>query len=267
MKARAAGTLMALLGAACSSSHRIQLPAAITDHAWSGSSFYAKASAMHWQQRDSMALDWFNRGQVPRFWRRFPIIKIHGRDSGGRAVSILLRVSPDYLVLGYDADWVRVPTTPMAAQQMMDKVGAVFPTSLIVDSIWSQAKLTLAPLPMVAYRDSGATMYAHHLMIEGQRGGLPGLIAGIKKDVVSSPKLLERSHRVAIYGWHRPDGRPIQPLYVGHVNWYVDYSHGIRFVLNEVRLNGRRLLLTNLLADGRYRHLLSREDSSRYIRY
>ena len=26
------------------------------------------------------------------------------------------------------------------------------------------------------------------------------------------------------------DGKPIQPLYTGHVNWYVDYSHGVRLV-------------------------------------
>lgn len=259
--------LMALLGAACSSSYRIQLTTASADHAWSGSSFYAKASAMHWQQRDSMALEWFSRGQVPYFWRRFQTVKITGRDSGGQAVVTRLWVSPDYLVLGHDADWARVPITPMAAQQMMDKVGAVFPTSLIVDSIWSQAKLKLAPLPMYAHRDSGATMYAHHLMIEGQRAGQPGLIAGIKKDVVTSNRLLVRERRVAIYGWHWPNGRAIQPVYAGHINWYVDYSHGIRFVLNEVRLNGRRRMLTDLLSDSRYRHLLSREDSSRYIRY
>ncbi len=259
--------LMALLGAACSSSYRLQLPTASDDYSWSGSSFYAKASAMHWQQRDSMALDWFSRGQVPHFWRRFQAVKIIGRDSSGQAVIIRLRVSPDYLVLGHDADWARVPITPMAAQQMMDNVGAVFPTSLIVDSIWSQAKLRLAPLPMYAHRDSGAAMYAHHLMIEGQRSEQPGLIAGIKKDVVTTSKLLQRPRRVAIYGWHMPNGRPIQPVYEGHVNWYVDYSHGIRFVLNEVRLNGRRRMLNDLLADSRYRHLLSREDSSRYIRY
>lgn len=259
--------LMALLGAGCGSSQHIRLPKASSMQAWSGSSFYAQASAMHWQQRDSMAINWFSRGQVPRFFRRFQSVKITGRDSGGQAVIILLRVSPDYLVLGNDADWARVPITPMAAQQLMDKVGAVFPTSLIVDSIWSQARVKLPPLPLHTHRDSGATMYAHHLMIEGQRAGRPGLIAGIKKDVITSSKLLVHPRRVAIYGWHLPNGQPIQPVYAGHVNWYVDYSHGIRFVMNEVRVNGRRRLLTDLLSDSRYRHLLSREDSSQYIRY
>ena len=39
---------------------------------------------------------------------------------------------------------------------------------------------------------------------------------------------LERPNRVAIYGWHYLNGQPIQPTYAGHVDWYIDYSHGIR---------------------------------------
>lgn len=82
---------------------------------------------------------------------------------------------------------------------------------------------------MYALRDSTPTMYQHHLIIEGQRQGRKGLIAGIKKDVVISGKLLQdaKAHRVAIYGWHKTDSKPIQPLYTGHIDWYVDYSHGI----------------------------------------
>ena len=39
-------------------------------------------------------------------------------------------------------------------------------------------------------------------------------------------RLEGRANRVAIDGWHVRDGRPIQPLNVSHVMWYVDYSHG-----------------------------------------
>ncbi len=38
------------------------------------------------------------------------------------------------------------------------------------------------------------------------------LIAGHKKDVVITNRLLTMPKRVAIYGWHRPNGSPIQPL-------------------------------------------------------
>ncbi|WP_204310148.1 hypothetical protein, partial [Enterobacter cloacae] len=84
----------------------------------------------------------------------------------------------------------------------------------------------LDPVPMYIFRDSTVTMWQHHLIIEGQRKNRKGLIAGIKKDVVITDLLTRSSkpNRVAIFGWHKPDGIPIQPLYTGHVNWYVDYS-------------------------------------------
>ena len=53
------------------------------------------------------------------------------------------------------------------------------------------AKVKLEPVPMYAFRDSTPTMWQHHLIIEGQRKGRKGLIAGIKKDVVISGKIPE----------------------------------------------------------------------------
>ena len=84
-------------------------------------------------------------------------------------------------------------------------------------------------------------MWQHHLIIEGQRKNKKGLIGGIKKDVVLSNKVQEhaKANRVAIYGWHTLDGKPIQPVYAGHVNWYVDYSHGIRLIAKKVKIDGR----------------------------
>jgi hypothetical protein len=55
--------------------------------------------------------------------------------------------------------------------------------------------------------------------------------------------------KVAIYGWHKPDGKPIQPLYAGHAAYYVDYSHGIRLVSRTVTLDGKERDLLELLAD------------------
>lgn len=34
-----------------------------------------------------------------------------------------------------------------------------------------------------------------------------------------------KTNRVTIYGWHKLDGKPIQPLFTGHVDWYVDYFY------------------------------------------
>ena len=56
------------------------------------------------------------------------------------------------------------------------------------------------------------------------------LVAGHKKDLVLTRKMQGRPDRVAIYGWHRLSGEPIQPVSTVHVDWYADYSHGVRLV-------------------------------------
>jgi hypothetical protein len=124
-------------------------------------------------------------------------------------------------------------------------------------------------VPLFALRDSTPVLYQHHLIIEGQRKGNKGLIAGIKKDVVISGRVPRdsRPNRAAIYGWHRLDGKPIQPLYTGHVNWYVDYSHGIRLVLRRLRVEGRWMDYTQVLAHPVYRKLLCDEEYCDHYRY
>jgi len=56
-------------------------------------------------------------------------------------------------------------------------------------------------------------------------------------------------NRVAIYGWHKMDGIPIQPLYTGHINWYVDYSHGIRLVYRTIYVNKKPMDYIDVLKD------------------
>jgi len=155
-------------------------------------------------------------------------------------VPVTFYVAPDYFMVGTASNWARVPITPMAAQKIADQYHCFLPTPSMVDAIYKASKVKLAPVPMYAFRDSTITMWQHHLIIEGQRKGQKGLIAGIKKDIILSNKVAdnERPNRVAIYGWHKLDGKPIQPVYAGHVNWYVDYSHGIRLISRKVKVNG-----------------------------
>ena len=82
---------------------------------------------------------------------------------------------------------------------------------------------------------------------------------GIKKDVVLTNRLSEKPHRVAIYGWHYPDGKPIQPLYVGHVDWYVDYSHGIRLMSQRMVVDGQPMRVSEVLMNKDLSVLLSNE--------
>ncbi|MBK8518199.1 MAG: hypothetical protein IPL55_18525 [Saprospiraceae bacterium] len=72
--------------------------------------------------------------------------------------------------------------------------------------------------------------------------------------------MAKQPNKVVIYGWHKPDGVPIQPVYSGHVDWYVDYSHGIRLINNQILLDGKRVLLTDILLDPVLYRIFSNED-------
>lgn len=169
---------------------------------------------------------------------------------------------PDYLSIGHSDDFARVPLTPMTAQRIADSLHYFLPTRKIVNDIYQQSKVKLEPQPMFAFRDSSVTFYQHHLIIEGQRKLRKGLISGIKKDVVISGKLLNATtpNRVAIYGWHKLDGGPIQQVYVGHVDWYVDYSHGIRLVHQEIYVNGKAMNYKDVLKDPLLKQILCDEE-------
>jgi hypothetical protein len=116
-------------------------------------------------------------------------------------------------------------------------------------------------VPLGEPREAVATFVEHQSLVERQRGGrrLGLLVDGAKKDVVVTPRLADRPGKVAIFGWHHPDGRPIQPLYTGHTAAYVDYSHGIRPVWREVEVDGRVLDIGDVLADPVLHSLLSDE--------
>ncbi len=108
---------------------------------------------------------------------------------------------------------------------------------------------------------SNAYYLAHSRAIDRQRGGLPPtrLTAGHKKDLVIARRLAAQPGRVAIYGWHRPDGRPIQPLSTLHGADYADYSHGLRLVSVTVRIDGVLRSIYDVLEDPELAGLLSDE--------
>lgn len=234
-----------------------------------GNAFFKSVISYGWKQRDSAAVKEILSGNFPSFLKQFVAIHSSFTDSNGKTHEAVFYASPDYLSVGNNNDFARVPLTPMAGQKIADSFNCFLPTRKMVDLIYVQAKIKLEPVPMYAFRDSSVTMWQHHLMIEGQRKGRKGLIAGIKKDLVISTKVLHdpRSNREAIYGWHKLDGKAIQPVYTGHVNWYADYSHGIRLVYRKIKVNGKWMDYEEVLKDTVLQKLLCDEVACDFYRY
>ena len=192
----------------------------------------------------------------------------------GRTNSATFFVTPDYLAVGSEPDYFRIPLTPMAAQFIADRLDCVLPTRKMADAIYAAADVKLAPAPI----PPGPAMIRvtcfeeHNSTIQSQLKTPPrhspgALIAGHKKDVVITARLATNAGKVAIYGWHQTNGQPIQPLYLGHTNSWVDYSHGIRLVQQRMVLNGETTTVSQVLADPKFASLLSDEGVVTNTRY
>jgi hypothetical protein len=252
----------------CTATKKMQWPRGTSS--MTGNEFYHQAFGMKWQARDSFAVKEILDGNIPSFLKKFVAIHISIVDSTtGKTNKAIYYVSPDYLSIGSDADWARINITPLAAQKIADSFNCFLPTRKMVDDIYQAAKLKLEPVPMYAFRDSTPTMWHHHLIVEGQRRGRKGLIAGIQKDVVISGKISRdaKTDRVAIYGWHKLDGKPIQPLYTGHIFWWVDYSQCIRLVYRKIKVNNNWMDYIDVLKDPVLQKLLCDEEFCDFYRY
>lgn len=261
--------LLVLGSVSCHSYLQVRFPLP-SGHRITGAAFYRVVANANWKERDSVALNEILSGNLPDFFKNFVPVPISVTDSfTGKVTTATFYVSPDYLSIGTNEDWVRIPLTPMAAQRIADSFDCFLPTRKMVNEIYNAAVVKIEPVPMITSRDSSATMYKHHLLIEEQRKGRSGLIAGIKKDVVISEKITKdaRPNRVAIYGWHKLDGKPIQPLHTGHVNWYVDYSHGVRLVHRKIKVAGKWMDYTDVLRHPQLKRLLCDEEDCNFIRY
>jgi len=222
----------------------------------SGSAFMERIAALPLAEREEEIYKAIATGNIPAFLRKTITIKDEFADSAGKIHQVQYEVLPDYLSVGSDIDFCRIPMNPYTAQQLATDFGASMITAKISDHIYQKAAIKLAPfnyIPVGNANELVSKFSEHNAQIERQRieaGGKFGeLVAGIKKDIVLSSRIAKQPGKVVIYGWHKPDGKPIQPVYSGHVDWYVDYSHGIRFINNQVLIDGKAMPFSEVLKD------------------
>lgn len=238
-------------------------------HALTGSAFIKSVTRLSREEREAAIRRELFAGNIPSFLRKLRTVEVTDTTADGVHHSVSYEVMPDYLAIGSDRDFVRMPMTPYTAQAFCDAFGFVLPTRKMVNDIWVAAKTHLDPRPLTVERESPLTFLQHHRIIEDQLKGVERgtFVAGIKKDVVVTNRLGEKPQRVAIYGWHYVNGQPIQPLYVGHVDWYVDYSHGIRPVRRAMRVDGVERSFDKIITDPQLNGLISDEGVITVSRY
>lgn len=215
-----------------------------------GEGFFASIARATTAEREAALEEQLLAGNVPPFLRTLVPVRVR---LGGRDARVF--VAPDYLAIGSDEDFVRVPLVVRTAARVAASAQALFPTVELVDAIYDAAELKLGSPPMAPGLGMASSRYfvEHNRAIEANREArarpLGALLAGPKKDLVLTARLLARPGRTPIYGWFREDGSVIQPLSLLHDHHHLDYTHGLRLVSAEAEVEGRRVPLLDHLVE------------------
>ena len=241
-------------------------------NAETGSAFMKRLIPLELEEREEEIFKALAAGNMPDFLRKSIRLKGDFTDSLGHSHELIYEVMPDYLAVGSNEDFCRIPMNPYTAQRLADIYGGSLITAKISDHIYENASVKLDPvfyIPLERENESVEKFTLHNSQIEKQKVDANGkngqLIAGIKKDIILSNRLANSPNKVVIYGWHKLDGKPIQPVYSGHVDWYVDYSHGIRLMNKNVLLDREVVPVSDILSDPILFKVLSNEDSPMLI--
>lgn len=245
-----------------------------TDELSSGTTFIKNAPAGG-REREQAIYNEISRGNIPDFLRSMKRVKVEWASPSGIKHECVFKVLPDYMAVGSDSDFVRIPMTSDTAQRIADLTDTLLPSAKMVDAIYMNSRVKLEPQPKPPSPQAGSNEYYfdHNRMIEHQRLGvgakLGSLVAGHKKDLVITNRLNDNPDHLAIYGWHRmEDGKPvpIQSLTTVHSKDYVDYSHGVRLVSKKVLVDGKVTSIVNILRDPELSGIVSDEGPIKDIR-
>lgn len=217
-----------------------------------------------WEMED-MTISQILSGNVPSALKKFR--KIVYKADGHK---VEMWVLPDYLAVGNDQDFVRMPMGPLGAQRVADSLYCSLPTTFLSDRIdeVSEGRIEIFPFRPVSDRNMKPLCFedsnnAINALMRSKGLKFGQFVSGLKKDVVLTTRLENEPdyyRHVAIYGWFHPDGHPQQPLFIRHGNFYSDYSHGIRLIYRTIKIDGKEYDLRAVLEDPVLFRLVSKED-------
>ena len=246
------------------------IPAA-PPRALTGTQFADSVSTMERHLRENAILNQLLNGNLPAFLRNLVPIKLSFKNPKGKVVAATIFAMPEYLAIGSDSDFLRIPMNLHTAAAVADRFGFALPTKKMVDAIYDQSHYRFTPQPLPAGPQMTSTGYyrTHNSLIDEQSQGrgfqVGALVSGHKKDVVLTNRLITHPGQIAIYGWHRGIGDPIQPLSTVHGAGYADYSHGIRLVSRITMIDGKLRPVSEVLLDSAVAPVLSDEGPIRVV--
>jgi hypothetical protein len=138
--------------------------------ALTGSEFAKFISAMDPRQREQAILKQILEGNIPEFLRRLVPVELKYQPPNGKPLMATIFVAPEYLAIGSDNDFLRIPMNLETATAVVKRLGFVLPTRKIVDAIYKQSSYHFVPEPLPAGPQMRSTQYyqKHNEMIETQ---------------------------------------------------------------------------------------------------
>lgn len=224
-----------------------------------------------WKFEDK-TIDALMAGDVPDSLRYFKKIRY---ERLGHTIEFW--TLPDYLAIGTNDDFVRIPMGIVSSRQVAKALGCILPTTFLVDRINDVAEGALDIFPFrpkgsrnqlpIVFQDHNNALKALY-KAKGYHFGQ--FISGLKKDLVltwNQDRIPAYAKNIAIYGWHHPDGHPQQPLFLRHAGYYSDYSHGTRLIWNEILIDGKPYELEKVMRDPQLFRLVSDESQPLTVTY
>lgn len=184
------------------------------------------------------------KGNIPSFCRP-ENMKALTMSNGG--VTVTYKAGLDYLAIGSDDNFVRVPMTPLLAQALATKYGWGLPTGAMTDHIYAKSDIKLHGVGYITAPAGTPENHQQQMKMQGNEyilrhnndinkqlgpDGLhrlqsgQALIAGGKKDVILSRYAIDHPGKLDFRGLYQ-GGQPVQRS-PAHEDTYRDYSHGFR---------------------------------------
>jgi len=199
------------------------------------------------EEMSQKILEAIDAGHIPSFCHQNNFQTVTMENAEG--IKVQFKTSADYLSIGTDNDYVRIPITPMLALKLRQKYGWSMPTAKMTDAIYNQAGEKLTGIGLVKsqkdteHMQSAAFINRHNQLYNQQltpqereqiaKGNL--LVAGHKKDIILSRYTINHPDVMDFRGLYLQPGKPIQTN-PAHTPAYSDYAQGFRLIAPKITI-------------------------------